>query len=78
VVFFNPAFYEMLLEKFEKEITLSASPYSSDDFYEVVVLCVDYAFEQEVSLDGHNVFSVYKYLDFPMNLKREYCTMFVS
>ena len=69
MVFFNSVFYKMLLEKFEKEITLSASPYPGDDFHEVIMFCVDYAFEKKVSFDCHDIFSVYKCLDLSKNLK---------
>jgi hypothetical protein len=69
VVFFNPVFYEMLPKKVEKKVALSASSYPGYDFYEVVVFCVYYTFEQEVSFDSHDDFSIYKLLDSSNNLK---------
>ena len=69
LVFFNPAFYKMLFEDFEKEITLSASPYPGDDFHEVIMFSVDYAFEKKVTFDCHDIFPVYKSLDLSKNLK---------
>ena len=59
----------MLFEDFEKEITLSASPYPGDDFHEVIMFSVDYAFEKKVTFDCHDIFPVYKSLDLSKNLK---------
>ena len=65
LVFFNPAFYKMLFEDFEKEITLSASPYPGDDFHEVIMFSVYYAFEKKVTFDCHDIFPFIKVWIYP-------------
>ena len=69
MVFPDAAFQEMPFEKVEKEIALAASPDSGDDLHEVIVLCVDYALQQQVALDGHGVALVCNYLDLSKNFK---------
>ena len=63
VIFLDAVFQKMSLEEIEEEIALSASPDSSDDLHEVVVLCVDYALQQQVSLDGHVSSPVCNFMD---------------
>ena len=63
VVFPDATFDKMVLEEFEKKITLAASPDSGDYLDEFVVLCVSQAPEQSVSLNGHVVSSIPKLLD---------------
>lgn len=63
VVFPDATFDKMVLEEFEKKITLAASPDSGDYLDEFVVLCVSQAPEQSISLNGHVVSSIPKLLD---------------
>ena len=69
VVFHDAAFHEVPFEKVEKEEALAASPDSSDDFHEVIVLRIYYAFQQKIAFDGHGVSVVCDFMDLSKNLK---------
>ena len=69
VVFPDAAFHEMPLEEVEDEIALPASPNSGDDLHEVVVLGIDHALKQQISLDGHGAFPACDFMDLSNNPK---------
>lgn len=71
VVFPDAVFHEMPLEEVEKKITLSASPDSGDDLHKVVVLRINYALQQHVSLDGHGNSPAYSSMDLSKNSKAQ-------
>jgi len=69
VVFPDAAFHEMPLEEVEDEIALPASPNPGDDLHEVVVLGIDHALKQQISLDGHGALPACDFMDLSNNPK---------